>query len=133
EADVPLTRAGAILGLEEAGEDVRRQAGGRVDGLERGPEEPSGAVEGQLDLDVEELAVGGRADGGEVAIVAGRDGQDGGPEPELSELQGGPVKIGRGLVRPVYALHGCGSRVDRHRIAPWPKVLVVDAVGDHFA
>ena len=68
-AEVALAAAGAVLGRQEAGQDVGRQRRGRVERLEDGADLAGGRVEAQLDLDAKAPAVVGHWHRGEVVLT----------------------------------------------------------------
>jgi hypothetical protein len=113
--------AGAVFGRQEAGEDVGRQAGVRVDRVEVGIDLAGGEVDAGLDLDLEVLAVVVHRDGGLEVLGVGGDGDQVVAEADLGQGEGGPVEIGVELVGDGDDLGGGGGG---------GVVLEVDAVGE---
>ena len=112
-AEVALPAARAILGRQEAGEHIGRELGVRVDRVEMGIDLARGDIEAQLDLNIEGLAVVGHRDRGREVLAPARDRDVRVAEPDLCELERGPVEVRVELVGDINLLGrgGCGGRV----------------------
>src|SRR5262249_38986182 len=109
-AEIAHAAAGAVLGRQEAGQDVGRQAGARVDRLEDGGDHAGWQVDPQLDLHVEGLPVVGHGHGRLEVLAAGRDLQVVVAEADRGQPEGGPVQVRVEWVGDDHALGGGGGR-----------------------
>ena len=110
-AEEAHSAAGAILGGQEAGEDVGRKLGIGIDRKEVCEDQPCGAVQTQLDRDVERRAVVGHRNRGREILASRWDRNNRVAEADLGELERRPVEVGVQLIGDV---NRCAAR--------WPSV-----------
>ena len=103
EAHAP---ARAILGRQEAGQDVGRKLGVGIDREEVSVDLAGVGIQTELDLDVERLVVVGHRHRGLEVLASGRDGDDRVAEADLGELERRPVEVGVELIGDVDPLGG---------------------------
>ena len=110
-ADVALAAARAVLGREEAGQDVGRERGGRIDRLEGDGQLSRGVIERGIDDHVERDAIVGHRDGRLIVLACPAGSQIDGVAPaDAGQLESAEIQVGVELVRDRHLLGRRGGR-----------------------